>query len=158
VLCQPTAGGRMYSIIDSAVEDILHSLRVTCFCSCKLIALQPINSPFGFGQYRLSTLHFAKSNNEIGKIVHFGHLQLPFLVWLSVVKKKKARGPLEAEKPIDSNYVDFGYNAKTAYVRLLCLKYLTCRWFRSILMCMVWFYDIFTVMPQDACRDRATAA
>ncbi len=36
------------------------------FMLSKLISLQPINSPFGFRQYRLSTLHFAKSSDETG--------------------------------------------------------------------------------------------
>jgi hypothetical protein len=54
-------------ILDSAVEGVLRSLRMACFCCSKLISLQPINSPFGFGQYRLSTLHFAESRNETGR-------------------------------------------------------------------------------------------
>jgi hypothetical protein len=54
-------------IQDSAVEGILRSLRMAYFCCSRLISLQPINSPFGFGQYRLPTLHFAKSSNEIAK-------------------------------------------------------------------------------------------
>ena len=51
--------------LDSAVGGILRSLRLPSFCCSKLISLQPIHSPFGFGKYRLWPLHFAKSSNEI---------------------------------------------------------------------------------------------
>ena len=51
--------------LDSAVEGILRSLRLPSFCCSKLVSLQPIHSPFGFGKYRLWPLHFAKSSNEI---------------------------------------------------------------------------------------------
>jgi len=53
--------------LDSAVESTLRSLLMPYFCCSRLISLQPINSPFGFKQYRLLTLHFAKSSNEIGQ-------------------------------------------------------------------------------------------
>jgi hypothetical protein len=52
-------------ILDSAVGGILRSLRLSSFGCSKLISLQPTDSPFGFGQYRLWPLHFAKSSNEI---------------------------------------------------------------------------------------------
>jgi hypothetical protein len=51
------------STLDAAFESILHSLRMGYFCCSRLISLQPINSPFGFRQYRQFTLHFAKSSN-----------------------------------------------------------------------------------------------
>jgi hypothetical protein len=52
-------------IPDLAVGGILRSLRMPYFCCSKLISLQPIDSPFGFRQYRPWPLHFAKSSYEI---------------------------------------------------------------------------------------------
>jgi membrane fusion protein (multidrug efflux system) len=54
-----------FFILESAVGGIIFTLRMVFFYCSKLIWLQPINSPFGLRQYRLSTLHFAKNSNEI---------------------------------------------------------------------------------------------